>query len=305
VTIAFGAYAVRGVDLGEMRDAITRAEDRWLVASLAVLVLAIALRALRWQYLFPARNRPGYRAVSTALLIGYFFNSVLPARAGEAARVVAIGRLEPVSRMTAAGTVVVERVYDFLVVGLLLLILVPWLPRVTWLPQTLSFLAALVIVIAGVVIVLRRLGDRPARLLLSPLQKFSLVSAPRLDLAATNLTAAFTTARTPRPAALGLAVGLASWLLFGFSFWLVMRAFDLGLPFGAGLLVAIATALGAVIPSGPAGLGVFEAATVVALSAYGVSGTEALTYAVVLHALNFFPFLLAGGIALLLSTRPA
>ena len=60
-----------------------------------------------------------------------------------------------------------------------------------------------------------------------------------------------------------------------------------------------------VIPSGPAGLGVFEAATVVALSAYGVSGTEALTYAVVLHARNFFPFLLAGGIALLLSTRPA
>ena len=305
VTIGFGAYAVRGVDLGEMQDGIARAEEQWLAASLAVLVVAVALRALRWQYLFPAQDRPAYGAVSTAFLIGYFFNNVLPARAGEAARVVAIGRLARVSRATAAGTVVVERVYDFLVVALLLLILVPWLPRVTWLPQALWFLGTLAIVLVGVVIVLRRFGDRPARLLLTPLQKLSFVSAARLDLAAANLTAAFTTARAPRPAALALALSIASWLLFALSFWLVMPAFDLGLPFGAGLLVAISTALGGVIPSGPAGIGVFEAATVVALSAYDVSGTEALTYAVVLHALNFFPFLLAGGVALLLSARAA
>ena len=169
-----------------------------------MLVLAIALRALRWQYLFPARDRPGYRAVSTAFLIGYFFNSVLPARAGEAARVVAIGRLEPVSRMTAAGTVVVERVYDFLVVGLLLLILVPGLPRVTWLPQTLSFLGRSSSSSPESPIVLRTARRRPVRSLLAPLQKLAASStAPRLDLAATNLTAAFTTARTPRPAALG------------------------------------------------------------------------------------------------------
>jgi uncharacterized protein (TIRG00374 family) len=302
-TIGFGAYAVRGVDLGEMRAAIADAEAGWLAASLGVLAVAIALRSLRWQYLFPVEGRPSYGAVSNALLIGYFFNNVLPARAGEAARIVALARLEPISRATATGTVLVERAYDLLVVVLLLVGLVPWLPRVSWLPQALTLLAILVVALTVVFLLLHRLGDRPARLLLSPLKRLSSLSPSRVDLAAANLTAAVATARAPRPAAVALTLTVASWGLLGLSFWLAMPAFDLGLPVGAGLLVAIATGLGGVIPSGPAGIGVFEATAVVALSAYGVTGTEALSYAVILHALNLFPFLLAGGIALLWSAR--
>ena len=302
-TIGFGAYAVRGVDLEEMRTAIAAAEVWWLAASLGVLAVAIALRSLRWQYLFPPAGRPSYGAVSIALLIGYFFNNVLPARAGEAARIVSLARLEPIPRATATGTVLVERAYDLLVVVLLLVALVPWLPRVSWLPQALTLLAILVVALTVTFFLVHRLGDRPARLLLSPLKRLSSLSPARVDLAAANLTAAVATARAPRPAAIALTLTVVSWALLGLSFWLAMPAFDLGLPLGAGLLVAITTGLGGVVPSGPAGIGVFEAATVVALSAYGVSGTAALSYAVILHALNLFPFLLAGGIALLWSAR--
>jgi len=303
VTIGFGAYAVRGVDLAEMRVAIAQAEKAWLAASLGVLAVAIALRGLRWQYLFPTPGRPSLRAVSIALLIGYFFNNVLPARAGEAARVLALARLAPVSRATAAGTVLVERIYDLLVVALFLLLLVPWLPDISWLPEALPLLALLVVALAVVALALHRFGDRPARLLLWPLRRFSPLSPARVDLAASNLTSAFTTARSPRSAAIASILTVLSWLLVGCSFWLAMPAFDLGLPLGASFLVAIATALSGVIPSGPAGIGVFEAATVVALSAYGVEGSEALTYALVLHALNSLPFIAAGGVALQLSAR--
>lgn len=303
VTIGSSAYAVRGVDLGEVRRAIAQADKAWLLASMGVLAVAIALRSLRWRYLFPPSDRPPHGAVAIALLIGYFFNNVLPARAGEAARVLALARLAPVSRATATGTVLVERAFDLLVVALLLLVLVPWLPPISWLPEALALLAVLVVALIAGALALRRFGDRPARFLLSPLTRLSRLSPARIDLAATNLTAAFTTARTLRPAAISLGLTALSWVLLGFSFWLVMPAFDLGLPFGAGLLVALATALGNVIPSGPAGIGVFEAATIVALSAYGVEGSAALTYALVLHALNFLPFLVAGGIALQLSAR--
>jgi len=49
-----------------------------------------------------------------------------------------------------------------------------------------------------------------------------------------------------------------------------------------------------VLPSSPAALGVFEAATVVALRAFDVPHAEALSYALVLHLLNLVPFLLIG-----------
>ena len=56
----------------------------------------------------------------------------------------------------------------------------------------------------------------------------------------------------------------------------------------------VATNLAMVIPSSPAALGVFEAATIVALRPYGIHRTPALAYAVVLHALNSIPFVLIG-----------
>jgi uncharacterized membrane protein YbhN (UPF0104 family) len=52
-----------------------------------------------------------------------------------------------------------------------------------------------------------------------------------------------------------------------------------------------------IVPSAPAAVGTFEAAIVLALDAYGVGPSRALAAAVVLHALNLFPFLVAGGLA--------
>jgi hypothetical protein len=43
---------------------------------------------------------------------------------------------------------------------------------------------------------------------------------------------------------------------------------------------------------------VFEAAALLALNAYGISNTGALPYALVLHVVNFLPFVVLGGVAL-------
>ena len=89
-----------------------------------------------------------------------------------------------------------------------------------------------------------------------------------------------------------------SWLLIAFSFWLVMLGFDLGVGFEAGVLVVVATNLAMILPSGPAAVGVFEAATIVALAPFGVDRTVALSYGIVVHALNALPYIPAGYIAL-------
>jgi uncharacterized membrane protein YbhN (UPF0104 family) len=91
-----------------------------------------------------------------------------------------------------------------------------------------------------------------------------------------------------------MALTIVSWLVLAFSFWILMAAFDLHLPVVAGMLVVVAINLSLVLPSSPAALGVFEAATVVALRAFDVPQAEALSYALVLHLLNFLPFLLIG-----------
>jgi uncharacterized membrane protein YbhN (UPF0104 family) len=100
-----------------------------------------------------------------------------------------------------------------------------------------------------------------------------------------------------------LAVTTLSWLVLAVSVWLLLLGTDIDAGFGMALLILIATNLILVLPSGPAAVGAFEAAVVVVLGAYGVARSEALSFALVLHALNLFPYLLLGYVALALHTR--
>jgi uncharacterized membrane protein YbhN (UPF0104 family) len=53
-----------------------------------------------------------------------------------------------------------------------------------------------------------------------------------------------------------------------------------------------------ILPSSPAAVGVFEAAALIALKAYGIDKSAALSYALVLHAVNFAPYVIAGAVVL-------
>lgn len=298
VTLVSGYIALRNVDLAEVWSTLRESEYWWLGPAFATMALGVFIRVVRWRYLFVAARRPRLWPLSEALLVGHFFNTVLPARAGELARVEAIKRRAGTSRAEALATVLVERVFDVLALLLVLFVSLPWLPEVTWLRT-----AALVAVLVGVglavcVVVLAVYGERPLRFLLRPLGRLPFVSAERLEFAAVNLSDGLMGLRRAHLGGVSFLLTVVSWLVLALSFWLVTLCFDFDLAPGAGVLVVVATGLSLALPAAPAGIGVFEAATIVALAAYGVPKSEALSYALVLHAVNIVPFLVAGALLL-------
>jgi glycosyltransferase 2 family protein len=297
-TVVFAYLAVKDVEFDLVWQSLRSSNYWWLVPAFGALVVAVVLRALRWRYLFAAARRPPVWPVTEALLIGQFFNTILPARAGELARVVALNLRSGTSRAETLATVVVERSFDVLAILVLLFLALPWLPDVSWLKAAVILASVLAAGLVAAALVLARYGSRPLAAILSPLARLPFVRAARVEWAAVNLTEGLAGLRSVRLGAISFALTLVSWLVLAFSFWLVMRGFGLELSIGAGLLVAIATGLSLILPSGPAALGVFEAATVVALSAYDVPESRALSYALVLHALNSLPFLAAGVVLL-------
>ncbi len=294
VSALFAYLAVRHAHFREVWRALESSNYWWLLPALAALLVATAIRAFRWQLLFAPETRPPIRPVASAMLIGLFVNNVLPARAGEAARVVALNQSTGRSRAEIAGTVVVERAYDVFSVLVLLFVLVPWLPHVSWLRAAAVLAIALSVGLLAAAVVLFRYEERPIRFLLRPLSRLPFLSLDRTERAAANLAHGFAGLRRPRLALLALLLTIASWFVVGVSAWFLMKGFDLDLSVVAGTLVMIAVALALILPSSPAAVGVFEAATLVALRAYDVPSSKALSYALVLHALNFLPFVAAG-----------
>ncbi len=298
VTAVFTYLAVRDAHLDDVWDALRASDKVWLLPALAVLAVAVVLRGVRWWSLYDRATRPPLREVVRALLIGYFFNNVLPLRAGEAVRIVSLNRRTGVSRAETTATVVVERAYDVLALLLILFAISPWLPEVRWLQAAAFLLVVLGILLVGSALLLARYGTRVLRILLYPLSWIPFLSAERFEFGVRNLVQGLAGLHSVRVAVEGFFWTVASWVCVAMSFWLVLVAFDLGLSPVAALLVVIAINLALILPSSPAAVGVFEWATVVALEAYGVPDSQALSYALVAHAVNFVPFIVAGVVLL-------
>ena len=294
----FAYVAVRNVDIDLFSEGLRSSNYWWLVPSVVALAIGVYLRALRWTLLFDRGSRPPVGVALRALLISYLFNNILPVRAGEIVRVVVLHREVRTSRAEIVGTAVAERIYDILTLLILLFAFAPLLPEVTWLRQA-ALLALVVATGTGTLIALgrttaTRLLVRAAR----PLTRFPRLSRDRVDSAAANLVQGLDGLRRPGVAALVFAVTALGYAAIALSFWLALIGFDFGVDYRAGMLVLVATNLAMILPSGPAAVGVFEAATVVALTAFGVEESAALSYAVVLHAVNFFPYVVVGALLL-------
>jgi hypothetical protein len=279
------------VEFGDAWQAARTTDYVWFVPALAVMVAAFFLRVLRWQTLFAPARRPPFRTLARALFLGYLFNNLLPMRAGEAVRVIALNRQSGVPIARTTGTVLIERAYDVLSLLVLLLVMLPWLPHVTWLRAAAVVALALTVGLAILALVLARTGTRFLRVLFNPLRRLSFLPPEAIKRGPDDLLEGVLGLVRLRIAALAFAWTTISWLVLGVGFWLVMIAFDLGLSPLAGILVVIGIGLAMILPSSPAALGVFEGATVIVLGTYGIDDSDALSYAVLLHVLNFLPFI--------------
>jgi len=116
------------LDAGDLWAKIRAADFRWILVSALLTIVAHWSRAERWRLLLEpvVPQRPTSLDAFVSVLIGYFANLALP-RAGEVARCGTLYRLSassgvPVPVNVSFGTVVAERLFDVLMLFILLAI---------------------------------------------------------------------------------------------------------------------------------------------------------------------------------------
>jgi phosphatidyl-myo-inositol alpha-mannosyltransferase len=298
---ALGLLAVERIGVQAIGDALLGATPTWMVVGLALMCLSMMLRAEAWHAILRAAL-PGARVrrrdVGRATMIGVLMSATLPARLGEPSRALIVARR--VGRVRERLPVVVGTL-----VSQTLLNLVALLALGTVMFATVGFFRgheqALFAFAVAPFAVLTLVLLVPALLRRGKPSRFV-----RVQRAATAIRNAMVRVRSGLAVFRNLRLGLwatstqlLAWAIQWFACYVLMVALGLHAGVGAAAAVLFAVNVTAVLPATPSNLGVFQAACVAVLSAYGVSHTDALAYGIVLQAVEIATAVAMGMPALL------
>ena len=116
VSLACLYFATRGTDWSQVGAVLLSARASWIVAVLVASLATVYIRAQRWRVLLRPVGRVSLYAALSATAIGFGASSVLPFRAGELVRPALLGRQPGVGMSAALSSVVLERLFDMLLV---------------------------------------------------------------------------------------------------------------------------------------------------------------------------------------------
>ena len=304
VSVGLLAWVLNKINLREAWAYAQHANGWLLLLTVTVATITFPVRTLRWRLILrdPQGKRLPFRPLWHATTIGFMANNLLPARAGEVARAYVAAQQTGVRFSTAFVSIVVERLFDGLVMLALMAVAIaaPSFPvHATVGGRSLAAFATSAAVLFAVVLLIALLvANRPTfwLVLVERLSRRSLPVgiADRVVRLSDGIVAGLLPLKNPA-AFLGVVLwSLLLWVKNAAAFAICFRAFGLDVPLEAAFLLQGIIGFGVAVPSTPGYVGVFEAAALVTLGFYGVDSSLAASYALTYHVTTFIPITLLG-----------
>lgn len=256
---------------------------RWVVLALLLNLVSVLARAIAWRLTIGQalpEPQPAFRTVFSAFAVGLLGNAVLPARAGELARVAVLRRHLPQDRGTGTsatllGTVFAHRLFDLVPVFLLVayVLLTAKIPH--WALTGIVVGGLVGLALLTVAVLSARREQRPVGDDRGTARR--LVAMARQGLAVL---------KAPLPAAGAVLLQTAGWVLQLLAVWVTMSAFDMHAPLPAAGLVLLLMNVATVFPLWPGNIGLLQAAVALPLLQYGVAYSTGFAYGLVLQVVE-------------------
>jgi len=302
ISIAFLYLVLPGLQIKDVWDSLQGAQYLWLVPGVGVYFVGVWIRAWRWHYLLRPVKAVPTRTMFPIVAIGYMGNNIYPARAGEVLRAFVLKKRENIPVSASLATIIVERVYDGVVMLAFVFLNLPKLARLTVDSgfvgdiQTLALWGAAAFIGALVVFLLAAMFPRQAEMVIAWLANRIIPERHRMKILgiATRFLGGLEALRSPREAVMVFLTSVLIWLLETGKYWFVMQAFDFQVDFFALMLMNGIVNLATTIPSAPGYVGTFDAPGIAVLKAFGVAGAIAAGYTLVLHVALWLPITALG-----------
>lgn len=296
ISAFFLIIALRGLDLRLVWQVARYGNYWWILPGVGVYFIGVWARTWRWHYLLRPIKPISLKSLWPVVVIGYMGNNVYPFRAGEVIRAYVLKKKEDVSMSASIATILVERIFDGLVMLLFVFIALPTAPGLPyWLRQTvilasLAFFGALLVflIMAAVPQTFRRwYAWGINRFVPGKFRATLLVLADRFMEGLSSLS-------SPKDIFMVFLTSVVIWLLETIKYWFLMHAFDFTVSFFALMLMNGVVNLATTLPSAPGYIGTFDGPGIEILKVFGVEGVVAAAYTLVLHAALWLPITLLG-----------
>ena len=302
ISIGFVWFALRGLRLEEFWGAVKQANYIWLLPGIAVYFVGVWVRAWRWHYLLGPIKKIPTKTMFPITTIGYMGNNIYPARAGEVLRAVILKRKEGVSVSASLATIIVERIFDGVVMLAFVFVNLPELAKLTGASGFVGNIQQVAVIGTGIflgalaVFLLAAMFPQvTARVGLGLIERFA---PKRLQEKITGIMHKFldglASLRSPFNVLMVFFTSVMIWLLETGKYWFVMHAFNFSVSFFALMLMNGIVNLATTIPSAPGYIGTFDGPGIAVLTAYGVDHAVATGYTLVLHVALWLPITLLG-----------
>lgn len=301
VSAAVLGWALYQVDLRKAVRLLGRFGPWWAAPMLLCYLSSFAVRGVRWRLLLQPVESVPWSTSTGVIFSGYMANNLLPLRLGEIVRALVLGQVTPARAEGTLSTIVLERVFDGLIlVGMIALVLASGIgPQAGGVVAYTGVVSAFVFTGALFFVIGARLFPQPILSgVRTALSWVPVVEEEKgLDATRSLLRGLKSLAFDRRLLAI---VGLSAvvWILEGGMFWVGLWAFSLDAGAEAAFLTLAFVNLSILIPSAPGYVGVFQGAAILAFGAFGLPEEIALSYSVVVHALQYVSVTVIGLIVL-------
>ncbi len=301
ISALFLYLVLRKIDYSTLWQVLKSAHYWWLLPGIAVYFIALWARSWRWHYLLRPLKSISTPTMFPIVTIGYAGNNIFPARAGEVVRAVVLKRKQGVPISASLATIIVERVFDGIVMLAFVFVNLAELTRLTSVSievagikfgiREVAIWGSVAFFGALAVFLIAAMFPAPTDRLVTWL--VSRLAPERIHEKTLGITRRFLggleSLRSPFDVLMVFFTSVLIWLLETVKYWFVMHAFRFSVSFFALMLMNGVVNLATTIPSAPGYLGTFDLPGIAVLQAYNVPFDTAASYTFVLHFALWFP----------------
>ena len=293
--------AFRGTDFSTLGSSFRSADYRYLIPAVFLSVMVQLVRSYRWGVILEPLKKIDQWSLFSATSVGFMAISLLPMRMGEFVRPYLISRKSDIRLGASLATIVVERVFDMLTLMILLLyIILSSRSKLIKLPAWISQAAYIILLVTIPMLLLLIFVAIKRDVSMKGIDRIIKLLPHALSGRLTRLVHSFLDGLQILPdwrkTAYLTLLSLITWFLIGLINYALFKSFTsmAHLPPAAAYTVLLITALGITLPTAPGFVGNYHYFCVLGLALFGISKADALTYAILIHGLQFVVIIILG-----------